>query len=47
VTFVDPWPETWAPTWYQTDDVYLDYTDGYYVYDRMHSGMAIAVTIFF
>jgi hypothetical protein len=48
VTFVDPWPETWAPTWYQTDDVYLDYTDdGYYVYDRMHSGMGIAVTISF
>jgi hypothetical protein len=32
----------------QTDDVYLDYTDdGYYVYDRMNSGMGIAVTISF
>ena len=31
VTFMDPWPEDWAPTWYETDDVYLDYTgDGYY-----------------
>jgi hypothetical protein len=46
VTFVDPWPETWPPTWYETDDVYIDYTDdGYYVYDRMHPGIGIAVSI--
>jgi hypothetical protein len=48
VTFVDPWPETWPPTWYETDDVYIDYTDdGYYVYDRMHPGIGIAVSIAF
>jgi hypothetical protein len=48
VTFVDPWPETWPATWYQSDDVYLDYTnDGYYVYDRRHPGPGIAVTIAF
>jgi hypothetical protein len=48
VTFVDPWPESWSPNWYETDDVYLDYTgDGYYIYDRMHPGMGIAVTISF
>jgi hypothetical protein len=48
VTFVDPWPETWPPTWYETDDVYVDYTDdGYYMYDRMHPGIGIAVTIAF
>ena len=48
VTFVDPWPETWSPTWYETDDVYIDYTDdGYYVYDRMHPGIGIAVSISF
>jgi len=48
VTFVDPWPESWAPTWYETDDVYVDYTgDGYYLYDRMHPGPGIAVTIAF
>jgi hypothetical protein len=28
--------------------VYLDYTgDGYYLYDRMHPGMGIAVTVAF
>ena len=48
VTFVDPWPEAWAPTWYETDDVYIDYTnDGYYLYDRMRPGLGIAVTIAF
>ena len=48
VTFVDPWPDTWPPDWYQTDDVYLDYTDdGYYLYDRSRPGIGIAVTIAF
>jgi len=48
VTFIDPWPETWPPNWYETDDIYIDYTgDGYYVYDRMHPGIGIAVTISF
>jgi len=47
VTFVDPWPESWPPTWYETDDVYLDYSDGYYLYDRMYPGIGIAVTISF
>jgi hypothetical protein len=48
VTFVDPWPETWPATWYENDDVYIDYTDdGYYLYDRAYPGVAIAVTISF
>ena len=48
VTFVDPWPEMWPPTWYETDDVYLDYTgDGYYLFDRNYPGIGIAVTISF
>jgi hypothetical protein len=46
VMFVDPWPETWAPNWYETDDCYIDYVDdGYYIFDRAHPGVAIAVTI--
>jgi hypothetical protein len=48
ITFIDPWPETWPPLWYETDDVYLDYTgDGYYLYDRNYPGIGIAVTISF
>jgi hypothetical protein len=46
VTFADPWPEGWAPNWYETDDCYIDYVnDGYYVFDRAHPGIAIAVNI--
>ena len=48
VTLMDPWPETWGPNWYETDDVYLDYTgDGYYLYDRLYPGFPIGVTITF
>jgi len=48
VTFMDPWPEDWPPLWYETDDVYIDYTGvGYYLYDRVHPGVGIAVTISF
>jgi hypothetical protein len=47
-TCMDPWPETWAPNWYETDDVYLDYTDdGYYLYNRHHPEFPIAVTVTF
>jgi hypothetical protein len=45
---VDPWPEYWARTWYETDDVYVDYVnDGYYMYNRRHPGVAIAVNVAF
>lgn len=48
VTFVDPWPEGWAATWYETDDCYIDYVnDGYYIFDRNYPGVPIAVTISF
>jgi hypothetical protein len=47
-TLVDPWPESWSPTWYRTDDVYIDYVnDGYYMYDRRHPGIAVAVSVSF
>jgi hypothetical protein len=45
-SMVDPWPEYWAPNWYQTDDVYVDYVnDGYYMYNRRHPGVAIAINV--
>jgi hypothetical protein len=48
VTFIDPWPEGWPADWYETDDVYLDYTgDGYYLYDRNYPGIGVAVTVSF
>jgi len=48
VTLVDPWPGDWPANWYESDDVYLDYTgDGYYLYDSSHPNSAIAATIAF
>ncbi len=42
---VDPWPEDWSSDWYARDDVYVDYSDGYYLYNRRYPGEAIAVVI--
>jgi hypothetical protein len=48
LNLVDPWPESWSRTWYETDDVYVDYVDdGYYMYNRRHPGIAIAVNVSF
>lgn len=45
-SLVDPWPEYWANDWYRTDDVYIDYyEDGYYLYNRRHPGVRIAVNV--
>lgn len=45
-TMVDPWPEVWEPTWYQTDDVYVDVVNGgYYMYNRSHPGVAISISV--
>jgi hypothetical protein len=43
--FVDPWPEYWTDTWYEDDEVYVDYDDGYYLYNRRYPGVAIAITV--
>lgn len=42
---VDPWPEYWSENWYDSDDVYIDYDDGYYLYNRNHPGIGLAITI--
>jgi len=42
---VDPWPVSWAENWYATDDVYIDYHDGYYLYNRRHPGIGLAITV--
>src|SRR5579872_84360 len=39
LSLVDPWPQSWANNWYDTDDVYVNYIDnGYYLFDRRHPG---------
>jgi hypothetical protein len=42
---VDPWPETWAENWYDSDDVYIDFDDGYYLYNRRRPGVRLAITV--
>jgi len=47
-TVMDPWPEDWDPNWYADDDVYVDYVgDGYYLFDRNHPGVQLALTVTF
>jgi hypothetical protein len=42
---VDPWPDEWSADWYANDDVYIDYDDGYYLYNRRYPGVGIAVSV--
>jgi len=42
---VDPWPEYWDDSWYDSDDLYIDYNDGYYLYNRRYPQYGVAVTI--
>ena len=44
VQMLDPWPASWAPTWFDTDPVYIEYwSDGYYLFDPRYPGMPVAV----
>ena len=42
---LDPWPENWPENWYQTDDVYIGFDDGYYLYDRNYPDQRLAITV--
>jgi hypothetical protein len=46
---VDPYPEYWGDDWYQTDEVYVVYSDdGYYLYNRRfpdRPGVAISISL--
>ena len=42
---VDPWPGSWAENWYADDDVYIDYDDGYYLYNRRYPGVRLAIVV--
>jgi hypothetical protein len=44
---MNPWPEYWSDYWYDTDDVYIDYSgDGYYMYNRRYPRDRIAITVY-
>ena len=42
---LDPWPERWSDNWYDTDDVYIAYDNGYYLYNRRDPGVGIAISV--
>jgi hypothetical protein len=42
---VDPYPEGWSENWYDSDDVYIDYDNGYYLYNRNYPGVRLAVMV--
>lgn len=42
---VDPWPEDWDARWYATDELYIDYDDGYYLHNRNHPEVFLAVSL--
>lgn len=42
---VDPWPYNWGENWYGTDDVYIDYNNGYYLHNRRHPDFGLAITV--
>jgi hypothetical protein len=45
-SLVDPWPGSWANNWYDTDDVYVSYVNnGYYLFDRRHPDVGIAISV--
>ncbi len=42
---LDPWPEYWEEDWYEADDIYVDYDDGYYLYNRRYPTVRLAITV--
>jgi len=45
-SLVDPWPNTWANNWYETDDVYVIYeNNGYYMYNQRYPGVGITISV--
>ena len=42
---VDPWPASWSPNWYDSDDLYIGYDNGYYLYDRRYPSTGLAITV--
>ena len=42
---VDPWPSYWTDNWYDSDDLYIDYDNGYYLFDRRYPDVRLAITV--
>jgi hypothetical protein len=42
---VDPWPEYWSDNWYEYEDVYVDYDDGYYLHNPNYPQVKLALAV--
>ncbi len=42
---LDPYPQNWPGNWYSSDDLYIDYNNGYYLYNRSYPGIGLAITL--
>jgi hypothetical protein len=42
---VDPFPEYWADNWYDVNDLYISYNDGYYLHNRSYPQVRLAIAI--
>jgi hypothetical protein len=42
---LDPWPDSWAEDWYDSDDLYVVYDNGYYLYNRNYPGVGLAISV--
>ena len=43
MSVVDPWPETWEDGWYDKDDVYVRYDNGYYLHNNKYPDVALSL----
>jgi hypothetical protein len=46
MTVVDPWPESWTEGWWNNDDVYIRYDNGYYLYNNRYPDVGLAVKFY-
>jgi hypothetical protein len=45
-TILDPWPETWSETWYEEDELYIDFDgQGYYLMSPRYPGDRITLSV--
>lgn len=42
---LDPWPAYWSDDWFDSDDLYIDYDDGYYLYNRRDPQVRLAIAL--
>jgi hypothetical protein len=42
---LDPWPEFWPDDWYRTDEVAVDYDDGYDLFSRRDPQVRLAIML--